>query len=310
MIKVNKDFFYKFRSLIGLFLLIIVLSILSERFFTFSNFTNIFRQTTLNALMAVGMTFVIITGGIDLSVGSIYAFSGAVTAGLLVNNINVWFALPIGLLIGGTIGTINGLLITKAKFPPFISTLAMMTIMRGGTLVFTNGQPITGLGDDFYHIGGGYIWIFPVPVLITIGIFIIAYIILTKYRIGRYLYAVGANEGAAMLSGINTHIVKTMAYGMSGLLSALSGIIIASRLNSAQPTAGQGAELDAIAAVVLGGTSLSGGQGGVVGTIIGALIIGILNNGLNILNVSPFYQLIAKGAVILIAISFDKKEDH
>jgi ribose transport system permease protein len=164
------------------------------------------------------------------------------------------------------------------------------------------------LGDPFYYVGEGFIGIFPVPVVITVVVFGISYYILSQYRFGRYIYALGGNEEAARLSGINTNLIKTMAYAVSGLLAALSGIIIASRLNSAQPTAGQGAELDAIAAVVLGGASLSGGQGGVGGTIIGALIIGLLSNGLNLLNVSPFYQLIAKGAVILLAILLDKKE--
>jgi ribose transport system permease protein len=308
MPKINKDIFYRLRPLIGLFLIFIVLSILTPRFFTLANITNILRQTSLNAIMAVGMTLVILTAGIDLSVGSIFAFSAAVTAELLVRQVSVWMAVPAGLVVGALLGIANGIFITKGKVPPFIATLAMMTIVRGLTLVFTNGQPITGLGDAFYYIGGGYIWIFPVPVLITVFIFLSGYILLTQYRLGRYIYAIGGNEESSRLSGISIHSVKIIVYGICGMLSALSGIIIASRLNSAQPTAGQGAELDAIAAVVLGGTSLSGGKGGVFGTMIGALIIGMLNNGLNILNVSPFYQLVAKGGVILLAVLLDRKE--
>lgn len=306
---VNAKSLYKFKTLIGLIGLAIILSILSPRFLTFSNLTNIFRQTSVNAIISVGMTFVILTGGIDLSVGSIFAFASAVTAGLLIKGAPVLVAIPVGLVIGTISGLFNGMVITKGKVPPFISTLAMMTILRGATLVYTKGQPITGLGDAFDYIGGGYIGVFPVPVIITLIVFGTGYYILSQYKIGRYIYALGGNEEAAKLSGINTNYIKNVCYGISGLLSALSGIIIASRLNSAQPTAGQGAELDAIAAVVLGGTSLSGGRGGVVGTLIGALIIGLLNNGLNLLNVSPFYQLIAKGMVILIAILLDRKED-
>lgn len=304
----QKQMLYKLRSLIGLVGLAVILTILSPRFLTLANFTNILRQTSLNAIMAVGMTFVIITAGIDLSVGSIFAFASAVTAGMLVGGVNVWLAVSAGLLLGAVLGAVNGVLIARGKVPPFISTLAMMTILRGATLVYTNGQPITGLGDAFYYVGGGFVGIFPVPVILTFLVFGIGYYLLSQYKIGRYLYALGDNEEAARLSGIDTNRVKIFAYTVSGLLAALSGIIIASRLNSAQPTAGQGGELDAIAAVVLGGTSLSGGQGSVVGTLIGALIIGLLNNGLNLLNVSPFYQLIAKGAVILIAILLDKKE--
>lgn len=305
----NKQILYKLRSLVGLIGLGIVLTCLSPRFFTLSNLTNVLRQTSLNAIIAIGMTFVIITGGIDLSVGSIFALASAITAGMLIHGVNVVLAVATGLALGALLGVINGIFITKGKVPDFISTLAMMTILRGATMVYTNGQPLSGLGDAFYYVGEGFIGIFPVPVVITVVVFGLSYYLLSQYKLGRYIYAMGGNQEAARLSGINTKLVKTIAYAISGLLAALSGIIIASRLNSAQPTAGVGAELDAIAAVVLGGTSLSGGQGGVVGTIIGALIIGVLNNGLNLLNVSPFYQLIAKGAVILLAILLDKKEN-
>jgi ribose transport system permease protein len=304
----NREILYKLRSLVGLICLAVILTFLSPRFLTLGNLTNVLRQTSLNAIIAIGMTFVILTGGIDLSVGSVFAFAGAITAGMLIRGINVVVAVGIGLAVGTLLGAFNGVLITKGKVPAFISTLATMTILRGATMVYTKGQPLTGLGDPFYYVGEGFIGIFPVPVVITVVVFGISYYILSQYRFGRYIYALGGNEEAARLSGINTNLIKTMAYAVSGLLAALSGIIIASRLNSAQPTAGQGAELDAIAAVVLGGASLSGGQGGVGGTIIGALIIGLLSNGLNLLNVSPFYQLIAKGAVILLAILLDKKE--
>lgn len=304
----TKENIYKLRSFLGLLLLGLALTLLSDRFLTLSNLTNILRQTSLNAIIAVGMTFVIITGGIDLSVGSTLAFSSAVTAGLLVDGNSVFIAVGIGLLVGALIGLVNGVLITRGKIAPFIATLAMMTILRGGTLVFTDSRPITGLGDAFHKIGWGYIGPMPVPIFLTIITLLVAFYILTQTRLGRYIFAVGGNEEASRLSGINVGNTKIMAYVICGLLAALSGIITASRLDSATPTAGSAAELDAIAAVVLGGTSLAGGIGGVVGTFVGALIIGILNNGLNLLNVSSNYQLVAKGVVILAAVLLDKKD--
>ncbi|AAM23506.1 ribose transport system permease protein [Caldanaerobacter subterraneus subsp. tengcongensis MB4] len=300
----------KAKSLIGLLGLIIAFSILSPRFLDYYNLTNVLRQTSLNAIMAVGMTFVILTGGIDLSVGSILAFSSAVTAGMLKDGMPLIIALLAGLIIGTGLGLFNGFVIIRWNIPPFIATFAMMTIARGLTLVYTNGQPITGLGKAFGYIGNGYVGSIPVPIIITILVFVIGYYILKNNRLGRYVYATGGNLQAAKLAGINTNKIILFVYALSGFLAAVSGLIITSRLNSAAPTAGQGAELDAIAAVVLGGTSLSGGEGGIIGTLIGALIIGVLNNGLNLLNVSPFYQYIVKGVVILLAIALDKKESE
>ncbi len=253
------------------------------------------------------MTFVILTGGIDLSVGSVLALTATVTAKLLSSGYNPVLAVLIGLVLGTLLGLFNGVLVAKGKMAPFIVTLGMMTIARGFTLILSDGRPISGFMKSFRFLGAGYIGRIPFPVIIMIVIFIIGYIVLKKTIFGRYVYAVGGNEKATKLSGINTDIVKMGVYAISGLLAAISGIILTSRLNSAQPTAGTGYELDAIAAVVLGGTSLAGGQGGVIGTIVGALIIGILNNGLNLLNVSSFYQSVAKGAVILIAIFLDRK---
>lgn len=300
----------KLKTLLGLIVLVILLSILSPRFLSVSNLTNVLRQTSINAIIASGLTFVILTGGIDLSVGSIFAFASAITAGMLVNKVPAGLAIIMGLIIGAIAGAINGLFITRGNIPPFIATLATMTIFRGATLVYTNGEPITGLGEGIYWIGNKYVGIFPIPVIITIVVFLISYYVLAQLKMGRYVFAIGGNEEASRLSGINTRTIKTSVYAISGMLAALSGIIITSRLNSAQPTAGSGAELDAIAAVVLGGTSLSGGQGGISGTIVGALIIGVLNNGLNLLNVSPFYQQIVKGVVIMIAILLDSSEKN
>jgi ribose transport system permease protein len=300
----------RLKTLLGLIILVVLLSVLSPRFLSVSNLTNVLRQTSINAIIASGMTFVILTGGIDLSVGSIFAFASALTAGMLVNKVPAGLAIIMGLVMGAIAGTINGLFITRGRIPPFIATLATMTIFRGATLVYTNGEPITGLGEGFYWIGNKYVSIFPIPVIITIVVFLVSYYVLSQLKMGRYIFAIGGNEEASRLSGISTRNVKTSVYAISGMLAALSGIIITSRLNSAQPTAGSGAELDAIAAVVLGGTSLSGGQGGISGTIVGALIIGVLNNGLNLLNVSPFYQQIVKGIVILIAILLDSSEKN
>lgn len=257
------------------------------------------------------MTFVILTGGIDLSVGSILGFSGAIAASLVVSGQNIVLAVIAAIAVGAGIGFINGLVISKGKLQPFIATLASMTILRGATLVFTDGKPITtGTTEGalaFGKIGGGSILGIPTPALMMIIAFLVCAYILNQTRMGRYTYALGGNEEATKLSGLNTDKIKIFAYTMSGVLAAIAGIIITSRLFSAQPTAGDGYELDAIAAVVLGGTSLSGGKGKITGTIIGVLIIGILSNALNLLDVSSYYQMIAKGIVILIAVLADRK---
>lgn len=303
----SKQNLSKYKSLIGFFILCIIISIITPRFLTLTNITNVLTQISVNAIIAVGMTFVILTGGIDLSVGSILAISGALAASILKSTGNIFLALSVAIIVGGLIGILNGILIARGKIQAFIVTLASMTIFRGATYVYTNGTPISGLGGVFGDIGNSKLGPIPVPVLITLIIVLIAFYVLNETRFGRYLYALGGNEDSAKLSGINTNKIKTMVYGISGIAAAISGIIITSRIGSASPNAGNGFELDAIAAVVIGGTSLSGGEGSVVGTIIGALIIGVLNNGLNLMNVSPFYQSIVKGLVILIAVLIDKK---
>ncbi|WP_422446606.1 ABC transporter permease [Thermoanaerobacterium sp. DL9XJH110] len=303
-----KEKICKLQSIVGLLLLCAVLTVLTPRFLTYSNLFNVLRQTALNAIIAVGMTFVVLTGGIDLSVGSILAFSSVVAASMAHGGGPAWIAILVGLIIGCMLGFFNGIAITKGNVPPFIATLAMMTMARGATLVYTNSQPITGLGEGFYFIGNGYLGPFPFPVVIVLAIFALTYYVLGQTRLGRYIYATGSNEEAAKLTGINTGYIKLQVYTISGFTAALSGVIITSRLNSAPPTIGTGAELDAIAAVVLGGTSLAGGQGSILGTFVGALIIGVLNNGLNLLNVSSYYQLLAKGAVILLAVLLDRRK--
>ncbi|WP_315076592.1 ABC transporter permease subunit [uncultured Clostridium sp.] len=297
----------KYKSIIGLVLLCTIITLVTPSFLTISNITNVFTQVSTNAIIAVGMTFVILTGGIDLSVGSTLAISGALAASIIKSTGNVFLAVIVAALVGIAVGFVNGMLISKGKLQAFIVTLATMTIFRGLTLVFTNGTPISKLPETFVKIGNGKIGFMPIPVIITIVIAIVAIYLLNKTRFGRYLYALGGNEDSARLSGINTDKIKTLAYVISGFASAIAGVIITSRIASASPNAGTGFELDAIAAVVIGGTSLAGGEGKISGTIIGALIIGILNNGLNLMNVSPFYQSIVKGLVILMAVLLDKK---
>ncbi|MED3852307.1 ribose ABC transporter permease RbsC [Priestia megaterium] len=300
----------KLGPLLGLFILIVIVSILNPSFLEPLNILNLLRQVAINALIAFGMTFVILTGGIDLSVGSILALSSALMAGMIVSGVDPILAILIGCVLGAVMGMINGLLITKGKMAPFIATLATMTIFRGLTLVYTDGNPITGLGENYYFqlFGRGYFLGIPVPAITMILAFAVLGVILHKTPFGRRTYAIGGNEKAAFISGIKVPKVKVMIYSLAGLLAALSGAILTSRLNSAQPTAGTSYELDAIAAVVLGGTSLSGGRGRIVGTLIGALIIGTLNNGLNLLGVSSFYQMVVKGIVILIAVLIDRKK--
>lgn len=303
----------KYKYVIGLILFSVVISIMNPRFLSISNLLNVFRQTSINSIIAAGMTFVILTGGIDLSVGSTLAISGAIAASMVAVGANTILVVLVALAIGGAIGAFNGFVISKGKVQPFIATLAAMTLVRGYTLVYTQGKPIsTGYeknAEIFAKIGEGYFLGIPVPIYLMIAVFAISFYVLKYTRLGRYVYALGGNEEATFLSGINTNKIKIYVYTISGIFSALAGIIITSRLSSAQPQAGSGYELDAIAAVVLGGTSLAGGSGGVIGTIVGALIIGILNNALNLMNVSSYYQLLAKGLVILVAVLLDRKQN-
>ncbi|MCM3035320.1 ribose ABC transporter permease RbsC [Bacillus pumilus] len=300
----------KLGPFLGLITLVAIVSILNPAFLEPLNILNLLRQISINALIAFGMTFVILTGGIDLSVGAILALSSALTAGFIVSGMDPILAIIVGSIIGAILGMVNGLLITKGKMAPFIATLATMTIFRGLTLVYTDGNPITGLGSNyaFQLFGRGYFLGIPVPAITMLLTFIVLWVLLHKTPFGRRTYAIGGNEKAALISGIKVPRVKIMIYSLAGFMSALAGAILTSRLNSAQPTAGTSYELDAIAAVVLGGTSLSGGRGRIVGTLIGVLIIGVLNNGMNLLGVSSFYQSVVKGIVILIAVLLDRKK--
>ncbi|MBU7216305.1 ABC transporter permease subunit [Staphylococcus gallinarum] len=307
--KISLSYLEKVIPFIGLILLVIIISILNSAFLEPSNLFNLLRQVSINGLIAFGMTFVILTGGIDLSVGSTLALSSALVAILMVSGVDGIIAIIIGCIFGAVLGAINGFLITLGKMAPFIATLATMTVFRGVTLVITDGNPITNLNGSyaFQLFGRGYFIGIPVPAITMFITFIILYVILHKTIFGRQTYAMGGNEKAAFISGIKVNKLKVYIYGLAGLMSALAGAILTSRLNSAQPTAGMSYELDAIAAVVLGGTSLTGGKGRIVGTLIGVLIIGVLNNGLNLLGVSSFYQQVVKGVVIIIAVLIDRK---
>jgi len=292
-------------TLTGLLLLIIVFWILSPYFFTLSNLLNIAQQTVINAIISVGMTVVIITAGIDLSVGSILAFSGVILGNLLHSNVPLFFSLIIGITIGVIIGVINGAFIAYGRIPPFIATLGMMSIARGAALLFTGGKPVSNFSSDFRFIANGTICKIPFPILLMIFIYIMTHIVLTRTRFGRYVYSIGGNEEASVLSGINVKKIKIYVYGISGMMCGISAIILTSRLNSAQPIAGIMYELDAIAATVIGGTSLMGGEGTIIGTFIGAFLMGVLRNGLNILDISAFIQQIIIGSVIIGAVFID-----
>lgn len=288
----------------------VILSIISSNFLTPENLLNVLRQVAINGILAIGMTVVCLTGGIDLSVGSIVAFSGIIAAGLLRDkNYPVIVIVLIALIIGGLLGLYNGYFVAYWNAAPFVVTLSMMTIARGMTYVYSQGRPISNLPTEFLAIGKGSILGIPAPTLILIAVFILAGLMLSKLKFGRYVYAVGGNENAAMVSGINVKKVKLMVYVLSGIACGIAAIILTARVSAGLPQAGESYELDAIAATVIGGTSLSGGRGRLWGTIVGAILLGIVNNGLDLMNVSSFYQQIVKGLIILGAILIDSKRD-
>ncbi len=294
---------------IAFFVLCIILSILSPVFLTGMNIINVVRQSSIYGIMAVGMTFVILTGGIDLSVGSLVAISGVACAGMLKAG---WSPLPVfigTLLVGTLFGLVNGLIINLGKITPFVVTLGMMSIARGLTMIYTNGYPISGFSEGFRKLGGGYVLGIPIPIILFFVSVVLAWLILNQTRLGRYTYAIGGNEETVRLSGINAPFFKTIIYGISGLTAGISSLILTSRLNSAEPIAGNGYEMDVIAAVVIGGTSLMGGRGTIWGTFVGALLIGVINNGMNLLGISAYFQLVVKGLIIIGAVLLDRLRD-
>jgi ribose transport system permease protein len=295
----------EFGTLIGLVLLSGALWIATPHFLTVSNLLNVAEQSSIIGIIAVGMTFVIITGGIDLSVGSIVALSGVAMATSLHAGAELPLAMLVGLGTGTACGAMNGLLITIGRLPPFIATLGMMSVARGVALMITDGRPISGFPEALRVLATGEVLGIPAPVVIMLVIYGLAHLVLGRTKLGRYTYAIGGNEEAALLSGVNVRLYKTMVYAIGGLLSAVTSLLLVARLNSAQPIAGIMYELDAIAAVVIGGASLLGGEGSVVGTLIGALIMAVLRNGLNLLGVSSYVQQVAIGSVIIIAVLVD-----
>jgi len=310
-------FLKRFQSLLALALMVLVLSLTTDKFLTVDNTLNILRQICANLCLSLGMTIIILSGGIDLSVGAVLALAGAVAAGLLKSG----FAIPgtdifvevtpagailAGILVGALLGAFNGLAITRFKLPPFVATLGMLSIARGLTMLWTGGFPLTRLGDGFDYMGTGHPGGVPMPVLISAGLVVVFIVLMQRTRFGRNVYAVGGNERAATLSGLKVDRIKLLVYLLGGALSGVAGLLVTARLDSATPNAGLGYELDSIAAVVIGGTSLNGGRGTIIGTVLGCLIIGVLNNGLVLLEVSPFWQQVIKGLVILIAVAVDK----
>jgi ribose transport system permease protein len=294
----------KYRILFVFVGICILLSVLTPVFLSVNNIINVIRQVSINGILAAGMTMVIISGGIDLSVGSVAAICGAIVAGTQLK-LGLAPAMLLSVATGALLGLINGLVITKGKVAPFVATLGMTTVARGLTLIYTGGRPIYNLTDAFRVLGAGYVGPIPVPVIILALVIAVVHFVMSSTVFGREVYALGGNEEAARYSGINVERRRMMVYISMGLLSAVTGIVLTSRLGSADPTAGVGFETDAIAAVVIGGTSMSGGEGSVIGSLIGALIIGVMNNGLNLLNVSPYYQQIFKGLIVVLAVLMD-----
>ena len=288
--------------------LIVIMNFLSGFFLTTRNITNIINQVSIYGIIATGMTLVIIMGGIDLSVGSVLALGGIIAANLVKNySFPMWEAMGVAIFFGSVLGFVNGIIISKLKIQPFVITLAMMTVARGIAYVYVDGTPVIDLPQEFLILGKRSTNFIPIPspILVMIIVAIIMWIILHFTKFGRYIYYIGGNENAALYSGIDVVKVKIFVYAIQGALSSLAGIILASRINTAQPQAGLGYELDVIAMVIIGGTSFTGGIGTIPGTIIGMLIIGIINNGLNLMGVSSYYQMIAKGVVIASAVILD-----
>jgi len=307
----------RFQSLFALVAMVVAMSFLSHNFLMVDNLRNILLQISVNLCLSIGMTLVILTGGIDLSVGATLGLAGAVAAGLLKNGLTLkWFgcqlqftpfgAIVAGILVGAALGAFNGVAITRFKLPPFVATLGMLSIGRGLTMLWTNGFPITDLGPTFGFIGAGFWLGIPMAVWIGMALVLLFHVISRQTLLGRYIYAVGGSERASTYAGLNVDRIKIWVYLLGGALAGVGGLILTARLDAADPKAGLGYELDSIAAVVIGGTSLSGGRGSILGTVLGCLIIGVLNNGLVLLEVSPFWQQVIKGFVILIAVAVDK----
>ncbi|MEH2958234.1 ABC transporter permease [Candidatus Merdisoma sp. JLR.KK006] len=299
-------YFSKYLGVYAFLVVIIVfMTVVSDKFLTTSNIINVLRQISVNAIIAFGMTYCILLGGIDLSVGAVICLSGVLTAKIISGGGDIYIAMLAGVAVGVISGAFNGILISNTGIAAFVITFCSQSICNGLAYVLTKGSPITCNEDSFTFFGNGYISFIPVPVVIMLIVFLLVLFLLTKTVFGKYVYAIGGNQDCAVYAGINTKKVETLAYVLSGTLAGLAGVILAARMYSGQPNAGDGYELNAIAATVIGGTSMTGGIGSVAGTILGALIIGIMNNGLNLMKAQYYYQTIAKGVVILVAVLFD-----
>ncbi len=300
----------QFGLVVALALLMAALAVARPNFLTVANLVNLVRQISINGILAVGVTYVLLTGGVDLSLGSLVALTGVVAAHLAhPGEYPVIVPVLAGIAAGALCGAANGLVVTRGRVAPFIVTLGMMTSARGLALLLSGGRPVSNLSSGFAQIGGGSIVGVPVPIVIFCLAALLSHVFLRNMRLGRYIYAVGGNENAARASGVKVGRVKMAAYTVSGLFAGLAGVVLASRITTGQPNAGIGYELDAIAAVVIGGTSLNGGVGGVAGTVLGALLIGVINNGLDLMNVSSYYQQIVKGLIIVGAVWLDRSKE-
>lgn len=311
-----KNLFRKYALFIILIAMIVFMSVLKPQFLSYTNLTNILRQQTPIAIMSLGVTFAIITQGIDVSGGSVIAFCSVVCASLAHPAVNGGAQFPlivtilVPIIVGGLLGTINGLIISFGKIPPFIATLGMMAMARGGALIYSSGKPITGFTDAFNYIGRGILFKIPVPIYILALSTVLAYVLLHKTKFGISVYAIGSNEHAALVSGVDVKKKKTLVYTLAGLLTGVAAVVLTSRTLAGQPATGIGYEMDAITGAVIGGTSFSGGIGTIIGTLIGAFIMGILSNGMTMLQIEPALQQVVKGMVIIGAVLLDERKNR
>lgn len=308
MLTLDRNLIHRFGLLLVILLVGMGLSLATDTFLSVANFTNVARQISINGILAVGVTFVLLTAGVDLSLGSVVALSGVACATFAhPGEHTVFVPIAVGLLTGAACGLLNGVLVTRGGVAPFIVTLGMMTIARGLALIFSGGRPVADMSNEMTALAGE-IWGIPIPVLCFAGVALAAWFFLQNFRLGRHIYAVGGNENAARAAGVPVERVKLFAYGLCGLLTGLAGVVLAARITTGQPNAGQAYELDAIAAVVIGGTSLAGGVGTITGTLLGVLLIGVINNGLDLMGVSSYYQAVIKGVIIVGAVWLDRRQ--
>ena len=304
----DRNLLHRFGLLFVILLVGLGLTLTTDTFLSVANLTNVARQVSINGILAVGVTFVLLTAGVDLSLGSVVALSGVACATFAhPGDHPVFVPIAVGLLTGAACGLVNGVLVTRGGVAPFIVTLGMMTIARGLALIVSGGRPVANMSNELTALAGDFLGI-PIPVLCFAGVALAAWFFLRNFRLGRHIYAVGGNENAARAAGVPDERVKLFAYGLCGLLTGLAGVVLAARITTGQPNAGQAYELDAIAAVVIGGTSLAGGVGTITGTLLGVLLIGVINNGLDLLGVSSYYQAVIKGVIIVGAVWLDRRQ--